>query len=469
MAVKKGKKEVKKDIKKDTKKSKKKKRHSFGIKEFIFDFLSLVLALAVVLYFGGRCFYFYSLQSTNKKSASVNLDSAILNNNQLVKSGDGLYKKKNGYFFKGKVENNYVWFANRMFRVLSVEDDNSVRLVSNDLVSMFMWGDSETYDNSNIRLWLTNTEDAKSGLYYNTIPNFKKYVKKTTYTLDTLDGNKVKTGKEKFSDSVASISLDDYVLSGGKDGYLNNGKLFYLIGFTSDKDYLYVEEDGSIMSCDKLDSYGIRSVITIKKNTTITQGDGTINNPYTIDMGTDNNYVDGYVKLGDDIWKVSANDNGILKMYLNGYINVGGVEVSKPYSNGSNIFDYYDWSSMAYYLYNAYYPSLPYKDLIVNNNYPNGEFSAETGYYYANIYNSSFEGPVSMLNLFDYVSNNELTDFYRNNTTSSVGDIQYVTYFNGLVEEADVKYAKHIVPVISIDSKILKSGSGRIDDPYVVG
>ena len=469
MAVKKGKKEVKKDIKKDAKKSKKKKRHSFGIKEFIFDFLSLVLALAVVLYFGGRCFYFYSLQSTNKKSASVNLDSAILNNNQLVKSGDGLYKKKNGYFFKGKVENNYVWFANRMFRVLSVEDDNSVRLVSNDLVSMFMWGDSETYDNSNIRLWLTNTEDAKSGLYYNTIPNFKKYVKKTTYTLDTLDGNKVKTGKEKFSDSVASISLDDYVLSGGKDGYLNNGKLFYLIGFTSDKDYLYVEEDGSIMSCDKLDSYGIRSVITIKKNTTITQGDGTINNPYTIDMGTDNNYVDGYVKLGDDIWKVSANDNGILKMYLNGYINVGGVEVSKPYSNGSNIFDYYDWSSMAYYLYNAYYPSLPYKDLIVNNNYPNGEFSAETGYYYANIYNNSFEGPISMLNLFDYVSNNELTDFYRNNTTSSVGDIQYVTYYNGLVEEADVKYLKHIVPVISIDSKILKSGSGRIDDPYVVG
>lgn len=73
-----------------------------------------------------------------------------------------------------------------------------------------------------------------------------------------------------------------------------------------------------------------------------------------------------------------------------------------------------------------------------------------------------------MLNIFDYVSNNELTDFYRNNTTSSVGDIQYVTYSNGLVEEADVRYEKHIVPVISIDSKTIKSGSGRIDEPYVV-
>ena len=457
-----------KESKKVVKKNKKKKKHNFGLKEFVFDFLSLVFALAVVLYYGGRCFYFYSLQSTNKKAAAVNLDSAIINNNQLVKTGDGLYKKKNGYYFKGKVENNYVWFANRMFRVLTIEEDNSVRLVSNDLVSMFMWGDSETYDKSNIRLWLTNTKDSDSGIYYNTIPNYGKFVKKTTYTLDTLDGKKVKSGKEKFSDSVSSISLDDYILSGGKEGFLNNGKLYYLLGFTSDKDYLYVEEDGSVMSCDKLDAYGIRSVITIKKNTTIKQGDGTINNPYTIDMGTDNNYVDSYVKLGDDIWKVSSNNNGILKMYLNGYINIGGAEVSKAYSSGSNKFDYYDWSSTGYYLLNAYYPSLPYKNLIVNNKYPLGEFSAETGYYYANIYNDSFEGPITMLNIFDYVSNNELTDFYRNNTTSSVGDIQYVTYSNGLVEEADVRYEKHIVPVISIDSKTIKSGSGRIDEPYVV-
>lgn len=457
-----------KESKKVVSKSSKKKKHNFGLKEFVFDFLSLVFALAVVLYYGGRCFYFYSLQSTNKKNAVVNLDSAIINNNQLVKTGDGLYKKKNGYYFKGKVENNYVWFANRMFRVLTVEEDNSVRLVSNDLASMFMWGDSETYDRCNIRLWLTNTDDPGSGLYYNTIPNYDKYVKKTTYTLDTLDGNKVKTGKEKFTDSVASISLNDYILSGGKEGFLNNGKLYYLLGFTRDKDNLYVEEDGSVMSCDKLDAYGIRSVITIKKNTTITQGDGTINNPYTIDMGSDNNYVDSYVKLGDDIWKVSSNNNGILKMYLNGYINLGGAEVTKAYSNGNNKFDYYDWSSTAYYLMNAYYPSLSYKNLIVNNKYSTGEFSAEIGYYFTNIYNDSFEGPISMLNLFDYVSNNELTDFYRNNTTSSIGDIQYVTYSNGLVEEADVRYTKHIVPVISIDSKIIKSGSGRIDDPYVV-
>ena len=46
--------------------------------------------------------------------------------------------------------------------------------------------------------------------------------------------------------------------------------------------------------------------------------------------------------------------------------------------------------------------------------------------------------------------------------------MQYVTYSNGLVEEGDVKNEKHIVPVIAIDSKIIKSGNGKIDNPYVV-
>ena len=447
---------------------KNKKKHLIGLKEFIFDFLSLVFALVVVFYYGGRCFYYYSAQNQSKNGTVITLDSSVINNNIIVNTGDGFYKTSDGYSFKGKVENNYVLFANRLFRILSVNDDNTVKLVSNDLVSSFMWGEEDDYSKSNIRFWLSNTGDSNSGIYYDTIPNFKKYLKNTTYTLDTLSSDKIVTGKEKYNDSVSLITLNDYIISGGKDGFLNNGKLFYLLGSTSDNGKLYVEEDGSLSNCDKLDSYGIRSVITMKKNTIISQGDGSLGNPYVIDMGNDNNYVDSYVKLGNDIWKVYSNTNGILKMYLNGYISYDGVEVLKKYSDGNNIFNYYDDENIAYYLLNDYYSSLPYKDYIVSASYPYGEISNETGYNYSNIYSKSFEGFVSLLNLFDYVSNNELNDFYRNNTTSLIGDMQYVTYSNGLVEEGDVKNEKHIVPVIAIDSKIIKSGNGKIDNPYVV-
>ena len=158
---------------------KKKTRHLIGIKEFIFNIVSLVFALSVVLYFGGRCFYYYSLQSQEKKAASMTLNGMILDTNPLVKEGDGLHQIKDGYMFKGNVSNNYVWFANRMFRVLGINKDGSVKVVSNDLVSIFMWGESDSYDKSNIRLWLTDTNDEHSGIYYKTIPKQKNYIKKT--------------------------------------------------------------------------------------------------------------------------------------------------------------------------------------------------------------------------------------------------------------------------------------------------
>ena len=461
-------KETGKTVEKKNKKTNK-RRHLIGRKEFLFNFFSLVFALVVVLYFGGRCFYYYSLQSMSKKETEMTLNGLLLDNNKLVKSGDGLYKTTDSYFFKGKVESNYVWFANRMFRVLEIGEDNTVKLVSNDLVSMFMWGEDTSYDKSNLKVWLTDSKDEQSGVYYNSIPNPDFYMTKTKYTIDNLNKDKVKSGKKEYKDNVVSLTLSDYVRAGGKESFLNNSKVFYLLGYTMDNENLYVEEDGSIMSCDKLDSYGVRSVITLKKNTNVSQGDGSVNNPYTIDMGNNNNYVDSYVKLGDDIWKVYNNKDNVLKMYLNGYIMNNGTEVLSSYSKKDNHFNYYDRTNIGYYLLNNYYANLPYKDVIVSNSYPLGEVSVEEGYNYLNIYKNNFEGYISMLNLFDYVSNNELSDFYRNNSTSTIGNVQYVTFSNGIVEEVDIKEEKKIVPVISINASILKGGSGRIDDPYVMG
>ena len=47
-----------------------------------------------------------------------------------------MHHDTDGYFFKGNVENNYVWFGNRMFRVLRVYNDNSVKLVGKPVALM---------------------------------------------------------------------------------------------------------------------------------------------------------------------------------------------------------------------------------------------------------------------------------------------------------------------------------------------
>ena len=78
---------------------------------------------------------------------------------------------------------------------------------------------------------------------------------------------------------------------------------------------------------------------------------------------------------------------------------------------------------------------------------------------------------VGLLNIFDYVSENSLNNYYNLNTTSNVGGIQYVKYSNGFIEEVDVKEARLFVPVISIKRASINanSGDGSLLNPYTVG
>ena len=244
--------------------------------------------------------------------------------------------------------------------------------------------------------------------------------------------------------------------------------MFFLLGYNSDDENIYVEEDGSIVSCDSFDGFGIRSVIQMVGNTHIFQGDGTKDNPYMIDLGDSEHYVDSYVKLGNDTWKVFEDKNGLLKMYLNGYIKIDGNDLVRMYSYDSNKFSYYEKDNLGYYLVNDYFNSLSYNALLVDNEYPNGEISADVGYSFMNIYSDHYIGKISLLDIFSYVSNNELNDFFRGNTGSSMSTRQFSVLSNGMVDEAEVSGSKPIVPVVSISKESIKGGNGRIDDPYVL-
>lgn len=474
--IKKDEKAAKKDTiskkEKKAKKTNKKKKelHYYGPIEFSFNFISLVIVICIGLYFGGRSFYYYSLQNQKTKETAMTLNGMLLANNKLVKDDEvGLHQDEEGYFFKGNVTNNYVWFANRMFRVMRINDDDTVKLVSEDLAASFMWGENPEYDNSNVRIWLTDVDKIKvSGVYYKTIPSQDRFIVKTKYTIDRMIDTKVEKGDITLEDDIVTVTLGDYIEAGGKNSYLNNGKLYYILGYNGEDENLYIEEDGSIMGCDTMDGYGVRGVFTMSKNIPVSQGDGTKDNPYVINQDNDINYVDSYVKLGEDTWKVYEDTDGLLKMYLNGYITVNGQEVVMRYSAHDNKFNYFAEDNIGFYLYHDYINSLSYKKYIVSNKYPYGEMSAEVGYYYPNVYSEVYDDRIGLLNIFDYVSNNELSNFFRDNTGANMSTSQYAVASNGLLEESEVTDMKHIVPVISIKSSSIKGGNGRIDNPYVV-
>lgn len=459
-------KEAKVKVKKEKKKKEKKLLTKF---EFIFCLLSLLFALGVGLYYGGRSFYYYSLQNAKKVATANTLNGLVLGSNYVQQEGDGLHQNTDGYYFKGKIENNYVKFANRIFRIISVNNDESVKLVSNDLVASFLWGKETDYNKSNLKTWLT---DETYGIYNATIPYKENFLDKTNYTIDKLNNEKVETGEEQFSDYVTTLSLKDYNLAGGKNSYIFDSKMYYILGTNEDNEVLYINEEGGISTCDGLEGYGIKSVITLKKNTPVKSGDGTKDNPYVIEQGDKTNYVDAYVKLGEDIWKVSHDLNAeIIRLYKVGYVTLNGQDYVARYSDKSCYFDTSNRNNVGNYLNNGYYNSLSYKDYLVDSSFNLGEFSEDTDYLYTNIYNNIVTNKIGLLNVFDYVSENQLNNYYNLNTTSNVGGIQYVKYSNGFIEEVDVKEARLFVPVISIrrDAINVNSGDGSLLNPYTVG
>ena len=444
-------------IKKNKKNNKKKKRLiPYGKKELIFNVLSLVIAIGVGLYFGGRSFYYYSKQAFKIEKDSVTLNGTITNSNYTVTEGDGLHQDTDGYYFKGNVDNNYVTFANRTFRIIRVNNDGSVKAITDSIATEFMWGEDSNYVNSNLDNWLDKKEKIEgSGVYYDTIPYVSDFLVKTEYNIPTFDGKSVTAGEEKLSSYVSTLSIKDYSNANGKNSFLNISKYFWLIGVNESGNNLYVSEDGSLLDGNLYESYGIRPVITFKPDLLISSGVGTKDDPYVVDQGEKVNMVDNYVMIGNDKWIVYYDKGNLVKVVFAGF--VGDKTVS--YSNTNSEYDPTDKKSAAHYL-NSLFNNYPYKKYFNDLTLYTGEVSSDTSLDFTNIYSSYVTVGWGMPNLFDY-NNSGNDEYYLSNTVSTVGSNVLVYRNYGLLEEASVKDIKNIAPIGCISKdKIEKDKKG---------
>lgn len=449
---------------------KKKQRKPISTKELVFNIVSLLLLISVGVFYETRAYHFYNVEVKKKILVEATLNGSIIDNNKVTTEGAGLYNDKEGHFFRGDVNNNYVKFGNRLFRVIRVNNDGSVKVISQDLVSIFMNGNTN-YGNGNVKKFLNKTDNKinatdLSGVYYDTIPNGDYFLKPTKYTIDNIKDGKVTHSDKVYKDYITSLTLDDYIKADGKNSFLNIGKYFYIIGTEGEDEILSVYEDGTIQAIDSSDTSGVRAVFTFKKNLKVSSGNGTIEDPYTINQKNLTNYVDGYVRLGDNIWKVFYDKDRILKLALNGYYMENNSYVTSKFSNDDNIFNEKDRKNIGYLLNHDFYRSVNYNMFFGTGHFYNGSIGEENLYNYQSIFTDRIYSKVGLLNMFDYNNTLFLDDYYliNSNDQSTV----YVYRNNGILEETTVTDEKLVVPVIMIDKAILKRGNGSIEDPYMV-
>ena len=435
-------------------KSKKKKRKiSF---QKIFIAISAGFFLACCLFYGTR---FVKLYLENEKKLKKNEDALanlIINENQ---NKDTFKKVNNNYYFNGEADNNYIIYSNILWRIVKINNDNTMKLISEDVLTYLAYNNKITdFKNSYVSKWLNNKDEENSGILLKELDN--KYLVNDKVCTDKITKANNQECKNYEQDLYISLlSISDYMNAGGSKSYLNIEKKYYLSSI-NDEEVWYVNNTGKAEENDGKDLLGIRPTITLGSAAKQDKGNGTKDDPYIIN--TDTKFA-SYVKLKDDLYRIYETSDNKLKLSLNTILKDDNLEFEHIYSNKSYYFNDTEKGSLAYYLNNTLLNKLSYKNKILTNKWSNGILNENLNY--TSCLNTKIDTKIATLSIGNILLNNQYDYYLMNGDYSSTKSIYKVTN-EGNLETTETTESAYIIPTITINNDILTKGKGTLEEPY---
>ena len=265
-----------------------------------------------------------TLKNEIMKNPIIEAEPTLTTSSNNSSDASGLYKStatNTGdptYYFRGNVENNYVSFAGQTWRIVRINEDGTIRMITQDGMTT-----SQFRPTNNIYMYYSGSiAKTKLDNWYQTNigskEEYSKYVATGTYycerakvkygdsyTVDNAmmtlyssytpdfkcetDGN----GKGQVSASTGLLTYDEVVYAGGYPKLSNNNYYLYNssitwwtmspIGFSSAYFIWDVTNEGTVGQFLIDFSATLRPVINLKANTPVSLGDGSKDNPFIIE------------------------------------------------------------------------------------------------------------------------------------------------------------------------------------------
>lgn len=436
---------------KKNKKNREKKPMKDWEKKFIFfNILTIFIICSIYSY---KLIHYYRLEHKQSFLTTNNLYET-LKNKPITYNNSGLYKIDNNYYYKGKVTDNYLYYSARLWRIISF-NDNGIKLITEDTQTSMVWSTENNYKDSYIYNWLNITDKEHSGIFINSLNNYKNYLIKHSWCTDIVTKDN-QTCNDTLNNYVGLISIEEYLKAGGIESYLNNNNYFWTIN-ASENNIWYIFDKGGINDETNDDtgyhSYGVRPSIVLDTNTPLYKGDGTKDNPYIIENDNsvilNHKSIGSYIKYNDNLFRIIEKNDDYIKLTLAYHL-----EDSKVNYNNIN-----------QYLNNVLLNKVE-KNNLVKCPFYGGNYSKDNNYDYKEIYNKkeySYIGLPSVTELFITDDSDIWLNNYNNNsliyTTNTLGRLF-------LDNNDNLHYLK---PSICINGNItILSGSGTNNDPYVL-
>lgn len=299
--------------------------------------------------------------------------------------------------------NNYVWYSGKLWRIVALNNDGTIKLITENNISNISWGNGTVFYNQETKvgsyIYQFLNEDFLDTLY-----NYEKMLK-TDYSWDVTQTSLL----TKPSDSnivKAPVGLltayeytESYKNAGSNSlGYLNNGYYWWLITPVTAANVRCVYYNGTLNSRNSMsNAAGVRPSINLATNVRIKgDGDGSINSPYRLEGDISepinnvtllNQRVSGeYIEFDSKLYRIVNIEDNITKIVSSDYIKDDLGIVSKKFgasdiygsTNSSTCLEECD-SFWDIYLNTTFKANLndDYEKMLVEDdwylgNYPNG-------------------------------------------------------------------------------------------------
>jgi len=207
---------------------------------------------------------------------------------------------------------NYVWYSGKLWRIVSINSDDTIKLVTQGNMTSIAWNTTDTntvYENSQIHNWLKNEF----------LPTIEPSVLAestwdyTTYASET--STKAEPVNYVEGEKVGLLTIYDFYKVGtGPSSFLSNGYYWWTMSPRTDGSRVWGFDDiGTAVSNGPTNSDGVRPSVNLKSDIQIVGGSGTKSNPYIIGGDKDtgvtsellSNRISGeYINFNDVLYRI---------------------------------------------------------------------------------------------------------------------------------------------------------------------
>ena len=270
------------------------------------------------------------------------------NGNGCIIPNNDNYSYMGGCYIKGNSNNNYIWYSGFLWRIMGINADGTIRLITEENVTAISWGESDivgNWDESYAKDWLNN-------YFYSRLKGNNIIKEKIWCSEVTIDYNSARTICENNLSTqpayVGLITLDEYNLASSGSSYLSNLQRVWTMTLF-DKFAAWGGYTGSSSDPYSATS-GLRAVINVNSDAIITGGNGTLGatwssqaGPYILnedknveitgklnEKATSGEYV---MFAGRKYRVVDKDSNGNTKLILDEYYEENGSIFEMKYNN----------------------------------------------------------------------------------------------------------------------------------------